>query len=517
MPTTVSLSRIVTTFGLLALCHLSLASARPAGSEFELIVAPRTLRSDQATLVWDRPENADSATTYEIYRNGERVGGTRKTHFTVHGIAPQSDHEFGVIARPEPTGAPIKSITLKLTTPARESVVSVMDHGAVSDGKSVNTVAIQAAIAACPAGGVVLIPQGVFLSGAIFLKSDMTLEIAKGGVLKGTTAIKDYEPLILNRFEGWELESYASLINAGKLDPSGPANVHNISIRGEGTIAGGGRKLGDAMTKARGLRFRCRLICLMNAENVEIQGLTLENSPCWTLHYIYSEAISCHDLTIQSKVHNGDGIDPDSSRNSYIFNCSFATSDDCIAIKSGKNPEGNVVNRPTERVRIFDCRFDQGHGISIGSEMSGGVRDVVVEDCVAGELLYGFQIKATKDRGGFVEEVTVRDCDLRMITVYSSVNYNNDGEAADKQPYFRNLRFIDIDLSQANTHKPVIDINGFSDEGHQTRNVTFDAIKLPAGATIKVDQAEDVAFTHISTADGKAPDYQISRSTRVSR
>ncbi len=516
MITTVSLSRIVTLFGLLALCHLSLASASAAGTRFELSVAPRTLRSDQATLIWNRPENADPTTTYEIYRSGERVGETRKTHFTVRGITPQSDAVFRVIARPDSAGVPIKSTTLKLTTPAKESIVSIMDHGAKGDGKTVNTRAIQAAIVACPAGGVVLIPEGIFLSGAIFLKSDMTLEIAKGGVLQGTSAIKDYEPLILNRFEGWELETYASLINAGKLDHSGPANIHNISIRGEGTIAGGGNILGEAMTAARGLRSRGRLICLMNAENVEIQGLTLENTPCWTLHYIYSESISCHGLTIHSNVHNGDGIDPDSSRNSYIFNCSFDTSDDCIAIKSGKNPEGNVIKRPTEKLRIFDCRFDRGHGISIGSEMSGGVRDVLVEDCVAGDLLYGFQIKATKDRGGFVEDVTVRNCNLRMITVYSSVNYNNDGKPADQQPYFRNLRFTDIDLSQAKTDKPVIDINGFSAAGHQTRDVVFDAIKLPAGATIKVDQAEDVTFTHIGTADGKQPDYQISRSARVS-
>ncbi len=510
----VSLARIIVTLGLIALCRLSHASA---GTGFELIVAPQTLRSDQATLVWQRPENAPPTTTYEIYHRGEQVGKTLKTHFTVRGITPQSDHVFSVIARPDLAAEPISSTPLTLTTPAQEPVVSITDHGAVGDGKTVNTVAIQTAIAACPVGGVVLIPKGVFLSGAIFLKSDITLEIAKGGVLKGTTALKDYEPHILTRFEGWELESYASLINAGKLDHSGPANIHNLSIRGKGTITGGGRMLGDAMTTAHGLRSRSRLICLMNAQNVEIQGLTLENTPCWTFHYIYSEAISCHDLTIRSEVHNGDGIDPDSSRNSYIFNCSFATSDDCIAIKSGKNPEGNVVNRPTEKIRIFDCRFDQGHGISIGSEMSGGVREVVVEDCIAGDLLYGFQIKATKDRGGFVEDVTVRNCNLRMITVYSSVPYNNDGEAASKQPYFRNLRFIDIDLSQAKTDKPVIDINGFSANGHQTRKVTFDAIKLPAKATIKIDQAEEVSFTRITTADGERPDYQISRSGHVSR
>lgn len=498
---------------------IAATTARAAANTFRPLLAPQTLRSDEATLVWDK---VATGCTYELLRDGKSVGTTTKTHFTATGLTPAHDYVFTVRAVAPSRAAISTSEPLTLRTPAKEPVVSVLDHGAVGDGKTLNTTALQSAINACPRGGIVLIPAGTFLSGALTLKSDMTLLIAKDGVLKGTANPADYTPFNRNRFEGWEMNTHASLLNAGRLDASGPANLRNLSIRGEGKISGGGKKLYDATMalypkKVDGLRARGRLILLMNAENVEISGLTIEEGPCWTLHYIYSSNVSLHGLTIRSNVHNGDGIDPDSSKNSLIFNCTFDTGDDCIAIKSGKNPEGAVISRPTENVRIFDCTFKRGHGISIGSEMSGGVRNVLVEDCVAGPLLHGLQIKATEERGGFVENVTVRDCDLRQITVYTKLPYNNDGAAAPAAPFFRNFRFENIDLTQADPTKPVIVLNGFQSDGHETTNVIFENLKLPAGAKIKIDRCTDVTFTHVTTADGSAPVYKLTRSRNVTR
>jgi polygalacturonase len=487
-----------------------------------LFAAPQTLRSDEVTLLWDKPEGARAGRIlYELVRDGAVIARTAKTHFTAKNLLPGHRYDFTVRARTAPDGAALSaSNPLSLETPAKESVMSVVDHGAIGDGKTLNTKAIQAAIDQCPPHGVVLIPAGVFVSGALFLKSDMTLEIAEGGVLKGSIDPADYAPFILNRFEGWEMKTYASLLNAGTLDHAGPAHVRNLSIRGQGTISGGGRTLSDAIRRALpgtpGLRARGRLILLMNAENVEVAGLTLEETPCWTLHYVYSENVSLHGLTIRSDVLNGDGIDPDSSRNSYIFNCTFDTGDDCIAIKSGKNPEGNRIDRPTENVRIFDCAFIRGHGISIGSEMSGGVRGVLVEDCIAGNLLHGFQIKATKDRGNVVEDVTVRDCDLQKISILTALPYNNDGSPAPEQPYFRNFRFSHLDLSKAAPASAVILVNGFPAEGHRTKNVVFENIKLPSAAIVEVDQAEDVTFANVLNAEGEKPVFKISRSDRIS-
>jgi polygalacturonase len=497
----------------------SSAFAETQAPAFRLFLAPQTVHSDEVTLLWEKPEDARAGARYEVLRDGEPAGETTKTHFTATGLAAKHDYVFTIRARSATAGDARESNALPVHTHDPETVVSVLDHGAIGDGHTLNTQAIQAAIDACPVGGVVRIPAGVFLSGALFLKSDMTLEIAKGGVLKGSAAIADYEPFILNRFEGWEMKTCASLLNAGTLDRHGPANVRNLSIRGAGTLSGGGAALSNAVRSAfpgrEGLRSRGRLILLMNAENVEVAGLTLEESPCWTLHYIYSENVSIHGLTIRSDVLNGDGIDPDSSRNSCIFNCSFDTGDDCIAIKSGKNPEGNEVNRPTENVRIVDCRFVRGHGISIGSEISGGVRDVLVEDCTAGELLHGLQIKATKDRGNVVENVTVRDCDLRKISILTALNYNNDGAPAPEQPYFRNFHFSDIDMTAADAASAVILVNGFEAEGHRTRNVIFKNIRLPAGAKVTIDHCEDLVFSDVITTENKKPAYNITQSERV--
>ncbi|GGH63175.1 polygalacturonase [Filimonas zeae] len=393
---------------------------------------------------------------------------------------------------------------------------NILDYGAKADSL-VNTRAIQAAINACTEGGTVYIPKGTFISGALFLKSNMTLYIEKDGVLKGSVAPDDYLPMMLNRFEGWEMKTYASLLNAGTLNRDGSYNVKNLRITGEGTIAGGGRKLGDAMKSSGGLRIRGRLICLMNCQDVCISGLTITEPPSWTIHYIYSNNVTCNNLNIITKgIHNGDGIDPDSSTDCYIFNCTFNTGDDCIAIKSGKNPEGYYVGKPTRNVRITDCDFKNGHGISIGSEMSGGVSEVLVQDCKAGALLHGMQIKGTKDRGGYVKNVTVRDCQLLQITIFSAVNYNNDGEAAPQIPTFENFIFRNIDLSAAGGKDPVININGFKDPAHRLKNVQFINVKTPEqNAKVLVNDAEKVQFTNVQSASGSKPQYTVNNSEGV--
>ena len=171
--------------------------------------------------------------------------------------------------------------------------------------------------------------------------------------------------------------------------------------------------------------------------------------------------------------------------------------------------------KPTTNVQVINCDFIRGHGISIGSEMSGGVSDVLVQDCKAGALLHGMQIKATKDRGGYVRNIKVYNCELRKITVFSSVNYNNDGEAAPVPPVFENYEFRNIDMANASTKEPVININGFKQDGYKLRNVLFDNISLPDGAQVVINDAKHVQFSNIKTHSGKPPGYIIADSEDV--
>jgi polygalacturonase len=481
---------------------------------YNILLAPGTLTDNSATLLWDK-QYADKPVTYQISLNGKVVGSTSKTNYTFTQLAPATQYTVQLKAQSNNQSAKTANI-LRFKTAAIGKVYNILDYGAKSDTLVKNTRAIQAAIDACTPGGTVYIPAGTFVSGALFLKSNMTLSIAKGGVLRGSTAADDYLPMILNRFEGWEMKTYASLLNAGTLTRDGSYNVKNLRITGGGTISGGGKALADAMIKAHGMRSRGRLICLLNCQDVSISHLTVTEPPSWTIHYIYSDNITCHDVNIITNgIHNGDGIDPDSSTNSYIFNCTFNTGDDCIAIKSGKNPEGFVVAKPTKNVRITDCNFQRGHGISIGSEMSGGVSDVLVQDCQAGALLHGMQIKATKDRGGYVRNVTVADCQLLKITVFSAVNYNNDGAPAPQLPTFEQFVFRNIDLSGASTKEPAININGFQDPAHRLRNVTFSNITLPENAKVVIKDAERVKFTNVKAATGSKPTYSVVNSADI--
>jgi exo-poly-alpha-galacturonosidase len=482
-----------------------------------LITPPNSSTSTTVTLLWDKPLNYSDVKKYQIYINGKKIAQSIKTNCTVTGLKPNTAYRFSVGSVNDKGISSKMGQQLLVKTTSVSKIYNILNYGAKGDGRTLDTKAVQTAIDACNTGGTVLVPKGQFIIGAIFLKSNMTLLIDKGGELKASTALNDYLPMVKNRFEGWELNTYASLINAGKLNRNQVYNIENISIRGEGQITGGSSPLGNAMIEANGIRSRGRLICIMNAKNVNVQGLTLQDSHCWTLHYIYSNNVTCHDLNITSSAINGDGIDPDSSTDSYIFNSTFSTSDDCIAIKSGKNPEGNIVARPTVNVRISDCKFIRGFGLAIGSEMSGGVKNVTIRDCEVGNLKEGIQIKSRKDRGGYVEDVYVSDCDLLRIKIETTVAYNGDGDAAPVLPHFRNLVFSNMNMSKAKANGTPISVDGFNDVNHYTSNVIFKNVVLPLNATITMNYCKNIKLENVRTIDNKIPVYKISNSENIQK
>lgn len=227
-------------------------------NKYNLMIAPGTLSETSVVLLWDK-QYAKSSVVYDILLNGKLRGTTTKTNYTITGLKTAASYTVSLRLKHVKS---TETFVLKFKTAAKGKIYNIIDFGAKTDTMVVNTKAIQKAIDACTAGGTVYIPKGTFVSGALFLKSNMTLHVAEGAVLKGSIDTADYLPLMKNRFEGWEMETYASLINAGTLNRDGSYNVRNLRITGGGTIKGGGKKLELACKAARGIRSRGRLILL---------------------------------------------------------------------------------------------------------------------------------------------------------------------------------------------------------------------------------------------------------------
>ena len=246
--------------------------------------------------------------------------------------------------------------------------------------------------------------------------------------------------------------------------------------------------------------MRPRLLHICNAENISISGVTLKNGASWNVHMIYSQNIVTYSCHFQSRnIWNGDGWDPDSSRNCTIFNCTFDTGDDAVAVKAGKNPEGNVINRPCEHIRIFDCKCLFGHGFALGSEMSGGIRDVKIWNCDLEHSANGIEIKATRKRGGYVKEIHAAHCIVPRL-LFHSVGYNDDGIAGPHPPVFENCSFTDIDITRSMLNEAedrmepceAMELCGFEEKEYHLRNVAFRDIRISGGTEpAKVDGGAD--------------------------
>ena len=367
------------------------------------------------------------------------------------------------------------------------STLDIRSFGAVADGQTVNTVAIQQAIDACRPGDQVLIAGGVYVSGALFLKSDMSLCIAEGAMLLGSDDLADY-PVCRYTFEGREKDCYASLINTVDIRDTTSADpwyedgfirevdkrLNNIIIEGKGTIDANGSILRrKQLAEAKGERGRA--IALRNVDGVVIRDVTVRHAPAWCVHPIFCTDVTLENVTIRTKfapdgsrydMVNGDGLDPDSCRHVRVTGCTIESQDDCIAIKSGRDEAGRVLGMPTEDVVIQDCTFRYGFGVAMGSEMSGGIRNVLVQDCVFEDTFSIASVKAPRGRGGFIENVTYerlrhtnsstehQDCRWFRGAIYVDQFYSyEDFDAAAKEPVsdgtatIRDITFRDIEIS----------------------------------------------------------------------
>jgi exo-poly-alpha-galacturonosidase len=514
----------------------------------DLLVAPATVSESTLTLIWDKPFKYVDIRGYTIYENGIKIGTSKAsvTHYTVKNLSPNTQYSYRVES--DFCDKKYSSTNISVLTKPSSKIydVTLAPYFADKKGEKKSTDAIQAAINDCCKGGTVLIPQGAnILSGALDLKSNMTFQV--DGNLFGSKNPEDYiiseknkknfpgscnvDGLVLSRYEGWELYCYRSLLNGGYLDRDNRSriNCNNIRICGKGLIHGGGNELGIAMRTIYedtdkypqyvsdgipGRRARGRLISLIQCKNVHITNVHIENPPCWTIHMIYCDTVTTNNVTIKSLgIDNGDGWDPDSSKNCMIFDSHFETGDDCIAIKSGKNPEGNIINIPAENIRIFDLKMLSGNGMAIGSEESGGVRNVYIRDCMIQNTRYGLELKAHNSRGGFVKNLEMKDCIIDCFQAHS-VNYNDDGVAAEKLPYFSE---ISIQNTTINGKNRAVELIGFSIENSLSEKNYINNIKLEniilskKSKELYFDYCKNLSIKNVQMSSGKSPIYEINK------
>ncbi len=408
----------------------------------------------------------------------------------------------------------------------------ITDFGAVGDGITKSTVAINTAIQAChdAGGGKVLVPEGRYLTGAIHLKSNVNLHITENAVLAFSQDDKDYLPMVFTRWEGTECYNYSPFIYA--------YDQENMAITGEGTLDGQSdaanwwfwkgawsRKTWDIVPEnqaeatarlrqmaedgvpveerifGEGYYLRPNFIQFYLSRNILMEGITIINSPMWVIHPVLSENITISNVSVISHGPNNDGCNPESSRNILIKDSYFDTGDDCIAIKSGRNADGRRLNVPSENIVIQRCTMRDGHGgVVMGSEISGNVRNVFAEDCImdSPKLDRIIRIKTNSLRGGIIENIFVRNINVGTVKraiLYVDFNYE-EGDAGPFTPIVRNIHLENI-TSQKSERVVFIDAYERSPlSGLVIKNCTFHGVEKENAINFVEDFVVDQVFVN---------------------
>lgn len=334
------------------------------------------------------------------------------------------------------------------------SIYSIADYGATTNGE-LATKSIDAAIAAAKeaGGGTVLVPAGEFFTGPIRLYSNITLHLTPGAVLKFSTNQEDY-PVVNSRWEGVSREVYMSCIYG--------EDIENVTISGSGKLDGNGHDWWDVFRNRREeLKYpRPTLISFQKSSRITIKDINLIDSPSWTVHPLQSFDVNIDNISILNPADspNTDGINPESCNNVRISNCNIDVGDDCIAIKAGTEDADEMI--VCENITITNCTMVHGHGgVVLGSEMSGGIRNVTISNCVFQDTDRGIRLKSRRGRGGTIEDIRVSN--VVMDNVFSPFILNlyyfcgprgkekyvwdkNPYPITDETPTFRRIHFANI-------------------------------------------------------------------------
>ncbi|MFV0470269.1 MAG: glycoside hydrolase family 28 protein [Dysgonomonas sp.] len=417
-------------------------------------------------------------------------------------------------------------------------IYNIAELGADLTGKEKCTSLINNAIskAANEGGGIIYFPAGEYLTASIVMKSNITLHIESGATLKFSDVFEDYMPFQTVRWEGVVMKSFAPLIQAQDAD--------NITITGRGTLDGQGfkwwnfdlplidearstgkinnitpiQKLWDEANKdlivddyykptiARRF-FRPPFIQFYECRNITIEGVTIKNSPFWTINPEFCDNIVIQGVTIYNpsenpKGPNTDGIDPSSCSNIRISDCFISVGDDCIAIKSGRDGDGRKYNKPCENITITNCVMLSGHGgVVIGSEMSGGVKKVTVSNCIFDGTDAGIRLKSSRGRGGTVEDIRVDNIVMNNIQKNAFIfdlfyDKNSKPEpVSERTPMFRNVHISNVTGSNVQQIGYITGIEEMPVEEISFNNINLSGKKGFIAKTAKNIQFHNVDFT----------------------
>jgi polygalacturonase len=402
-------------------------------------------------------------------------------------------------------------------------------HGGRAGGSADNTEAFRRAIAACNAagGGHVVVPRGVFLTGAVHLLSNVDLHLADGATIRFDSNRSKY-PQVFTRWQGIECYNYSPFIYAYKQT--------NIAVTGNGTLDGQGdtwKPLGGGgsdWTKLQrwgadntplserrlgtSSRLRPNMVQFHTCTNILVEGITLVKSPMWTVHPVLSRNVTVRNVTLNTRNGGGnnDGVDPECSSDVHITGCTFNTGDDCIAIKSGRDVDGRRVNVPSENIVIENCTFvfSNRGGICIGSEASGGARNIFARDSrvnpanTTDALWYALFVKTSRYRGGTIDGVHLRNISVNKVAkspVFVTLNYSGSGNSGPQvNPTVRNIEVDGMTVRGGKAY--AVEIDGLSASrvrGVRVLNSSFNGIAR--GANRLVNTA-DVTFTN-TTINGR--------------